>query len=191
MKFLIVYGTSEGQTRKISAFMADELIKAGHNVDQCNAADYPASPLNYDGVLIGASIHIGKYQPVVKDYIERYSNLLNNRPGAFFSVCLAIISDDEAERDDVRMICNNFLARVGWQPTMSTSIAGALRNKQYGFFKRLLMKLLTWREGHKTSIAKDYEYTNWDEVRKFALEFAEQANQINQRFKKESQLATA
>jgi menaquinone-dependent protoporphyrinogen oxidase len=172
MRFLIVYGTTEGQTRKIARFMGNVLQEAGHQVTVADAADEPPAPGAYDAILIGASVHIRKYQSAVTHYINHHVAALNKMPGAFFSVCLAMASNLEDEHDEAKKITDDFLEQTGWQVRMSTQIAGALKYTQYDFFKRILMKMIAKREGQKTDTSQDYEYTNWDEVKKFALNFA-------------------
>src|SRR4051794_7140900 len=127
MKFLIVYGTTEGHTRKIARFMEDVLQDAGHKVTIADASDEPPSPKDYDSILIGGSLHMHKYQSAVTDYITRNVALLNNSPGAFFSVCLAIASDIEDEHREAEKITRDFLSQTEWRPLMTTQIAGALK----------------------------------------------------------------
>ncbi len=172
MKVLIVYGTTEGQTRKISQFMEAILKDSGHEVTVANASETPPSPSSYDAVIIGASIHIHKYQSAVVHYIKRHSEALNKMPGAFFSVCLAIASDLEEEHKEAKKITTDFLEHIGWKPVMTTQVAGALKYTQYGFFTRLIMKSIAKREGRTTDTSKDYEYTDWNAVREFVKEFA-------------------
>src|SRR4030095_3983026 len=127
MKILIVYGTTEGQTRKISHFMEAILKDGGHEVTVADASETPPSPFSYDAVIVGASIHIHKYQSAVVHYINRHIEALNNRPGAFFSVCLAMASDREEEHREAKKITTDFLEHIGWKPFMVTQIAGALK----------------------------------------------------------------
>ena len=172
MKILIVYGTTEGQTRKISHFMEAVLKDGGHEVTVADAPETPPSPSSYDAVIIGASIHIHKYQSAVLRYITHHIEALNKIPGAFFSVCLAVASDMDEEHKEAAKITNDFLEHTGCKPLMTTHIAGALKYTQYGFFTRLVMKRIARREGRTTDTSKDHEYTNWDAVREFAEEFA-------------------
>jgi menaquinone-dependent protoporphyrinogen oxidase len=172
MKILIVYGTTEGQTRKISQFMEAVLKNSGHEVTVADASEAPPSPSSYDAVIIGASVHIHKYQSAIVHYIKRHIEALNKIPGAFFSVCLAIASNLEAEHREARKITTDFLEHLGWKPVMTTQVAGALKYTQYGFFTRLMMKSIAKREGRTTDTSKDYEYTDWNAVREFVKEFA-------------------
>jgi len=173
MNILVVYGTTEGQTRKIARFIENILTSGGNKVTIADACDEPPSPKDYDAVLIGASIHMHNYQSSVKHYITRHITELNKMPGAFFSVCLAVASDLEDEHKEAQKITNDFLEQTGWKPLMTTQIAGALKYTQYDFFKRLIMKMISKKEGRTTDTSKDYEYTDWDAVKKFVNEFTD------------------
>jgi len=175
MKFLIVYGTTEGQTRKIAGFMEETLKAEGHLVTIADATNDPPAPSGYDAVLIGCSIHIHKYQNAITHYITRHAEVLNKMPGAFFSVCMAVASDMVDEHKEAAKIASDFLVQTGWKPLMTTQIAGALKFTEYDFFKRLVMKMIAKREGHTVDTSKDYEYTDWNAVKKFVTEFAAKA----------------
>jgi menaquinone-dependent protoporphyrinogen oxidase len=175
MKFLIVYGTVEGQTRKIALYMKDVLQQAGNTVTIADASDNPPAPASYDAVLIGSSIHMHKYQSSVMHYAGHYAEVLNKMPGAFFSVCLAVASDMEEEHREAEKIANDFLEQTKWKPLITTQIAGALKYTQYDFFKRIIMKMISKREGRTTDTSQDYEYTDWDTVNRFVIEFARSA----------------
>ncbi len=170
MNILILYGTTEGQTRKIARFMGDHLQSLGHRVTLADASDNPPDPGGFDRVIIGASIHIHKYQSAVQHYVTNYAPKLNSMPSAFFSVCLAVASDDEQEHLEAQKIMNDFLGQSGWKPLIREQFAGALLYTKYDFFKRMIMKMISKREGRTTDTSQDYEYTDWDAVRKFAGE---------------------
>jgi menaquinone-dependent protoporphyrinogen oxidase len=172
MKLLIVYGTTEGQTRKIAHYMEEVLKKEGHAVTVCDATQNPPAPNAYDAVIIGASIHIAKYQSPVTHYIFHHVKQLNKMPGAFFSVCMAVASGHEEEHRAAQKITDDYLYHSDWKPMMVTQVAGALKYTQYDFFKRLIMKYISKREGGATDTSRDHEYTNWEEVKKFVLDFA-------------------
>lgn len=188
MKILIVYGTIEGQTRKIARFMNDVLQEAGHKVTIADASDEPPSPDGYDAVLIGGSIHAHNYQTSITHYIKQNVNALNKIPGAFFSVCLAVASDREEEHREAEKIAADFIEQTGWHPLRITQFAGALKYSKYDFFKRMVMKMIAKKEGHITDPSQDYEYTNWNEVKSFVIDFTENvAQSTNTSIKTEKQ----
>ncbi len=172
MKILIVYATGEGQTRKIARFMEEVLQAENHSVVIADATEEPPSPENFDAVLVGSSIHIQKYHSSIKDYVMQNVDELNKKPSAFFSVSMAIASDIEEEHKEVEKIAQRFLDQTGWKPKEINHIAGALKYTQYDYFKRLIMRMIAKKEGGSTDTSKDHEYTDWDAVRSFVLDFA-------------------
>jgi menaquinone-dependent protoporphyrinogen oxidase len=175
MKILVVYGTTEGQTRKIARYMENELVTAGHSVTLTDASDAPLKPQGFDAVIIGASIHVQKYQSAVTHYISENAVALNAMPCAFFSVSLAIASEFEEEHLAIKKITTDYLAATGWRPVMVTQIAGALKYTEYDYFKRLIMKMISKKEGRTTDTSRDHEFTDWNAVKAFTLEFEAKA----------------
>jgi len=175
MKILIVYGTGEGQTRKIARYMEDVLTKENHQVVIADATEEPPRPDDFDAVLIGASIHIQKYQKAVRHYVMDNVEVLNKRHSAFFSVCMAVASDIREEHEEAHRIAEAFLEKTDWQAKQVKHIAGALRYTQYDYFKRLIMRMIAKKEGGPTDTSQDYEFTDWEDVRKFVIDFANQS----------------
>lgn len=127
-------------------------------VDTCNA------------IIVGGSLHEGRYQREVRTFIENHKAILGSRPSAFFSVSLAAASRDSEERAEAVRIAQAFTAHAGWTPGRIASFAGALKYTQYSWLKRMLMKRISAKEGGDTDTSRDHEYTDWDEVSRFVEE---------------------
>ena len=56
-------------------------------------------------------------------------------------------------------------------------VAGALLYTRYNFLVRFVMRQITKAEGGDTDTSRDYEYTDWDAVDRFAEAFARQLRQ--------------
>ncbi|HEY8519535.1 MAG TPA: menaquinone-dependent protoporphyrinogen IX dehydrogenase [Gammaproteobacteria bacterium] len=172
-RLLIAYGTTEGQTAKIAAHIGDAARRVGLEVAVCPAAEIDeAEPARYDAIVVGGSLHDGRYQRAVRDFVARHRELLAARPSAFFSVSLAAASRDPAERAEAMRIARDFTAAAGWTPRQIASFAGALKYTQYSWLKRALMKHIARKEGGDTDTSRDFEYTDWDDVTRFAEAFA-------------------
>ena len=66
-----------------------------------------------------------------------------------------------------------FRDETGWTPRRTAVFAGRLAWTQYDFFTRLMMRLITRRHGSKDrDVKQDYDYTDYDAVRRFAAEVA-------------------
>jgi menaquinone-dependent protoporphyrinogen oxidase len=152
------------------------LQNRGHQVTITNTNAEPPAPKAFDAIIISSTIHMHKYQFAVKHYIKKYVANLNQIPGAFFSVSLAVASGMEDELLDVQKLTASFLEKIGWKPLMTSQIAGALKYTEYDYFKRLIMKMISKKEGGATDTSQDYEYTNWDEVTKVTNEFVNEAS---------------
>jgi menaquinone-dependent protoporphyrinogen oxidase len=170
-KILLTYGTTEGQTATIADFIADVLRGHGHDVTMTDVKDMDDTiPDGYDAVIVGASIHMAKHDKHVVDFVAKNHDTLARMPAAFFSVSLAAHGDTvEAEG-----YVEQFQKETGWRPDKVALFGGALLYTQYGFIKRHLMKRIA---GHKpgnlgTDLSRDYVYTEWDGVRRFAEHFA-------------------
>ncbi|MBA2662721.1 MAG: menaquinone-dependent protoporphyrinogen IX dehydrogenase [Bradymonadaceae bacterium] len=169
----IVYGTTEGQTRKISEHIANTLDERNCEVVILSAKELPDNFAvdDFDAVIVGASIHAGKYQKEVVEFVGRHHEQLQNRPSAFFSVSLSEAGDDEQAKVQIHGFIDKFMERTGWHPLLVASFGGALPYTKYGFMKRMIMKSITKRAGGDIDTSRDYEYTDWSSVDHFAENF--------------------
>jgi len=172
MKILIIYGTVEGQTRKIARFMEDILQEKSHQVVISNAVENPPAPDDFDAILIGSSIHMSKYNTLIKSYVQDNIKILNNKPSAFFSVSMAVASSIKEEHEEVAQIAKNFLKETNWNTHTIWQIAGALKYTQYNYFKKLIMRSIAKKEGGSMETNKDHEYTDWSKVKEHVLNFS-------------------
>jgi len=173
-RVLILYGTTDGHTRKIAAALQGILSWEGSRVDVVDARDVSrhVRPEDYDGVVVAASIHIGGYQRTVKRWVRAHAEGLSGMPSAFVSVCLGILEQRSEPRQEVERILQRFLDRGGWRPLMTKTVAGAVRYTRYNWLKKFVMKRIVAKAGGGTDTTRDYEYTDWDDLRGFAREFA-------------------
>ena len=172
-RILVLYGTTDGQTATIARALADTLALDGAAVDVVDAASREADPADYDGIVVAASIHAGGYQRTVRRWVRRYARILDGKPTAFVSVCLAVLQrDDPQVQHELAMIVDRFLTGVDWTPGITKSVAGALPYSQYNWVKRWVMKRIVRKAGGDTDTTRDYEYTDWADVRAFAQRFS-------------------
>jgi len=171
--FLILYGTGEGQTAKIAQRIATTISERGHEATVIDVRDRTDSfALNgYDAVIVGASIHVGKHQEAIREFVSENRDTLAGMPTVFFQVSLS--SANEEKQEEAAGYVESFIAETGWHPDRIGQFGGALRFSEYGFLKRLMMKqiakdLLTEERKPKG----DIEFTNWDAVDAFTADVA-------------------
>ena len=173
-RILLIYASTEGQTALIAERMAHTLREKAHTVD-LQPADVDWAKVEfaaYDGVIIGASIHYGHHPAYLRTLVRRHRGALAERPNAFFSVSLSAGGPRPKPAAAQRYI-DKFLRRTGWQPQVSASIAGAVKYSVYGPIKRRVMIVFVGLGGGETDTSRDYEYTDWGAVERFAGEFAQ------------------
>ncbi|WP_138417379.1 flavodoxin domain-containing protein [Sinomonas gamaensis] len=172
-RIFLIYGSTEGQTEKIAEVISDVLRERGHDVTMLDVKEAGDGILEgYDGVVVGASIHVGKHDRHIVDFVRRHQDALARTASAFFSVSLAAHGD----RPEAESYIEQFEQETGWMPAKVALFSGALLYTQYGFVKRLLMKKIAGDKPGElgTDTSRDYVYTEWDGVRRFAEDFASQ-----------------
>lgn len=168
MKLLIIYGTTEGQTRKICEFLQKEAQNKGLTVTLADASQSEAvpSPKGYEAVIVAASVHMGEYQSSIEHYVRENHKLLNLVPGLFLSVSLTAATDEPESWKELKKITEDFMSKTEWQPAFIEQVAGALLYTKYNFFKKFIMRLIAKKSSGDTDTSQDFEYTDWDQVRR-------------------------
>ncbi|MBD1388184.1 menaquinone-dependent protoporphyrinogen IX dehydrogenase [Neiella sp. HB171785] len=175
LKVLFVFTSREGQTDKITARMADQLTGAGHVVErrQLTATTVAMNDLaTFDWVVIGGSIHYGKHEAFLANFIQRHLSALEQTQNAFFTVNLTA-RKPEKNTPDNNPYLKKFLGQVGWLPTRTAVFAGALLYSQYNWHDKLIIRFIMWLTKGNTDTSKDIDYTDWQQVERFADSLAE------------------
>jgi len=86
MKTLIIYQSTYGKTEKIlkEILVGKDSLVEMKKIKQVSAQDLEA----HDKIALGGAIHAGNIQKEVKDFCEKHSALLENKPLALFLCCL-------------------------------------------------------------------------------------------------------
>lgn len=170
---LVVYGTTEGHTRKIAEFISDALRKHGKEVTLIDSATPAAAQVQpiYAGAILGGSLHNHKHQSSLAHFIKSNVGWLNAIPTAFYSVSLSMAGQDQAAWAEAKKLAEQFLDETGLRPGMVRMIAGALKYTQYDYFKRYMMMSIAKQAGGEVDTSRDHEYTDWDGVAHFVDEF--------------------
>ena len=171
-RILIVYGTTHGHTAKVADVLAQQLLRSGADVVTRPAQGCTARPDDFDGVIVAASVHAGGYQRPVVKWARRHAAALASRPSAFVSVCLGVLQRDPAVHRELDAIVDRFVVRTGWRPAQVKKVAGALPYTRYNWFIRRTMKRIVAKAGGETDTSRDWEYTDWSDLRAFGDTFA-------------------
>ena len=175
MNVLIVYGTTDGQTRKIAEWTATHVRKLGHEVDLRDSAwpGYDSNLVTFDAFIIAASIHQERHQDTIINFAIAHHELLSARPSAFISVSLSAVLEDE--RKEAQKYVDRFVSVTGWQPRMALLLGGALRFTDYDYFQEQIVKFVVMKRGGAASTERDHEFTDWNALAGFVDGFLETA----------------
>src|SRR4051794_37245262 len=127
---LILFGTTDGHTRKIADCLAETLRQEGADIDVRDIAAGIGGiaglrPELYAGVLVAAPVRRGHYPRRLVRWVRANAEILAKRPSAFLSICLAVLDPSPETQGEVQAIAERFLQLTGWRPTRIRTIAGA------------------------------------------------------------------
>ena len=173
-RILIIYGTAYGQTERIAQEIAKVLKDAGNIVSVVMGDHLPIdlSLDEYDGFVVAASVLFGRHQQYIRAFVRDHRTYLEAVPTAFVSVCGAMGEPNQGALLRAQSYVQKFLDATGWQPSLAKSFAGGLPYTRYSPWIRWMMKMISRRTGRPTDTSRDYDFTDWSEVDRFAGRFA-------------------
>ena len=116
-RILVVYGTTEGHTEQIATAIGNALTASGFEAHVIQAGTLDPRPADYDGVIVSASVHGGRYQKPVARWIRAHAAELQQKPAAFVSSSLGVLQHDPKVDAELDAIVHRFIDPLGWQPT--------------------------------------------------------------------------
>lgn len=168
MRTLIAYSTLEGQTLKISQRLKELFEQRGHAVELMEIGRPTGiDPATFDRIVIGASVHYGKYRADVYRFIAANRATLDRTPAAFFSVNLVARKPGRDTADSnpyIRVLKRN----TNWVPKLIGVFAGKLDYQRYGPLDRQVIRLIMWLTQGPTHSTACVEFTDWLAVEQFA-----------------------
>ena len=176
-RILVLYGTTDGHTAKVATAITHTLRRQGANVEMVNEAVRGSDPCpeDYTAVIVAASVHAGGYQRAVRRWVNKHAAALRGKPTAFVSICLGVLEGSLKTDQELSRIAQSFFTMTGWKPAVFKVVAGALPYTQYNWIKRWMMRRIVAKANGDTDTTRDYEYTNWNDLKAFAIEFYKRA----------------
>lgn len=172
MRILILYGTTEGHTRKIAMFIAERLVHRSHSVSLIDSANPPPTKwdlANYDAAIIAARVHAGLYPFRISRFVKNHRAMLNDRPAAFVSVSMAAAGHRPGDEERAARYATRFLTATGWQPKRVYHAAGARLYQKHNLLGRWVLGIV---DRHRYDTGRDHEFTDWTALGRFADDWA-------------------
>lgn len=161
MKTLIIYGSVEGQTRKIARFAAEKITEMGHEVEVIDADD-PAG-IAFDGVeavILAASVHQRRHPRNFEALITAQAADLAKAKTLLISVSLNAAFPEG--RDEAAEYLAEMEMRTSFKPDEEMLLGGAVRTAQYDYFAMQVLRHVIMRDKPFDPSVSDHEFTDWD-----------------------------
>ena len=166
-KAVIIYSTTDGQTKRICEFLKQKL-EAKINIDLFSIEDVDQAELNfYDNIIIGASIRYGKHSPKLYKFIEKNIDVLKAKFTAFFTVNV-VARKEGKNTPDTNPYMKKFLQLTNWQPNLLGVFAGKIDYPSYKFTDKQMIRLIMFITKGPTDTSGSFEFTNWKSVEEFS-----------------------
>ncbi|MDJ0640125.1 MAG: flavodoxin domain-containing protein [Paracoccaceae bacterium] len=162
MNVLVIYGTVEGQTKKIAEFVADHCRSEDHTVEIFDTATDPvtASVKDFDKVVLAASVHERRHPRDFEAFVSGYQDDLAERDTMMLSVSLNAAFPAGMEEAQDYLV--EMKMRTGLEPIAELLVAGAVRQATYDYYAKQVLQHVVLRDHDFDPTKGDYEFTDWD-----------------------------
>jgi menaquinone-dependent protoporphyrinogen oxidase len=179
---LVVYSSRSGHTRRIAEYIATAVRARGQAATVKDAVDRrePFRAREYAGAILASPIYSGRHEGDIIAFASDCRAELDALPAAFVTVSFNAATAEDLARSpearrraeaEVRRAVDAFVDRTGWRPSRVVAVGGAILYSQYNVIIRLITKLLVKAHGGPGDTSRDYEYTDWAALDRFAEEF--------------------
>ena len=165
MKKIFIYSSSNGQSLKICEALNKNKESLIIDMDMLKTTKLD----NFDQIVIGASVKYGDHNKEVYEFVKKNRVLLEKKKTVFFSVN-ATARKSEKNKPKTNPYIIKFLKKTNWTPDHIGVFAGMIDFPNYNFIEKYIIKLIMWITNGPTDTSKTFEFTNWEDVKKFSEE---------------------
>lgn len=164
---LILYSTTDGHTIEICQRLKGVMEESGDTVEMLDLKGGPVlADLDFDKIVIGASIRYGKHQKTVYEFIRNNQATLERYPNALFSVNV-VARKPEKNTPETNPYLQKFLKQIDWAPQNLGVFAGKIVYPDLGTFDRTMIRFIMWMTKGPTDPTGTFEFTDWNKVEEF------------------------
>ena len=168
---LIIFSSFDGHTINICEHISKNL-QANHYPKLMNLKDAKKSDLEEaEKIIVGASIRYGDHRKNLYKFVDQNKDLLDEKDNAFFSVN-AVARKEDKNTANTNPYITKFLRKSKWRPKKIEVFAGRIDYPKYNAFDKYMIRFIMWITSGPTNMNESYEFTNWNQVKKFAQEIS-------------------
>jgi menaquinone-dependent protoporphyrinogen oxidase len=170
-KVLVTYGSRFGSTKEIAEYMIDVLKEKGIQVDLYDVAKVPSNIDDYDVVLIGSGIQIGRWKNTALNFLKKHKETLHKKTTGLFVSCVFGMYPEK--REDAR---KKFLVDVADKFDLEPDGLGLFgscldftgkKGLKYSITVNIMKKDLA---DMGVEYDEFYEFRDWENIREWAEE---------------------
>jgi len=171
-RVLVAYATWAGATKEVAETIADTFQRNGLNAEVHDAGKIDAID-EYDGIILGTSIHATKPVHGFSKFLRRFNEKLSNKPIAFFTVCANMMEDCEENRTETLGWLHNATGKYPHLNPVSVGLFGGAvvtESKEYNSLFVLVRKII---DAMKKKMVEDYgksDFRDWEKIRNWSEE---------------------
>jgi menaquinone-dependent protoporphyrinogen oxidase len=186
LKALIAYGTRYGATAGTSEEIGKILQGKGFDVKIVNVKEDKIKDISeYDLIVVASGMRMGKWVSEAEDFLKKFQKEFNQKKLALFVSTMKTVAEREGKTEEggvcsSRKVAEDIVAEYGLKPITMGFFGGVIDYNKMGF---LMRKTMGWikpqleKDGFKEVEPGVYDLRDWDEIRKWATELAEKAQQ--------------
>jgi menaquinone-dependent protoporphyrinogen oxidase len=167
MRFLLIYASIDGQTKKIAERIMATIQAGKHDCQMVSIEHAPQKMEAVDCLVIGSRIRFGHHDKAGAAFVQAHLDWLNQHPSAFYSVSL-VARKKEKSTPATNSYCRKFFSKTHWQPKNAAVFAGKLDYSLYNFWQKRIIRFIMWMTDGPTDFSSKIEYTDWEKVDEFA-----------------------
>lgn len=169
---LLLYSSVYGLSKQICERIQANLAQRGLRADVAPLVGHAVQPAAYDAIVLGVSIKHGKHHPSVLEFVRANKPMLESKPSALFSVNL-VARKPGKNTPGTNPYLKRLIAQSPWKPRLLGVFAGELDYSRYGPLDKHMMRLVMWINRGPTDFATRVQFTDWNEVERFAGKVAQ------------------
>lgn len=173
-RLLILYATHDGHTAQIAHAVGEAARNAGWEPDIWPCTDLPRdfALTPYAAAIVAAPIIAGRYPGAIQKAVKRLRPALTKLPTAFLSVSWGATGQPWAPKPEQRQQANGRLfQQTSWRPARLIEVSGAILYTRHTWPLRWLWSLFIRRTGGPHDLSRDYDFTDWEAVRRETQQF--------------------
>jgi len=173
LRFMVAYHSEEGQTEKVAHHVARQIENRGQvaRLIQTDDVDDISEVGAFDAAIIAGALHLGAYGSALTEFVSKHAGELNKVPSTFLTVSLSAASDDPLDLVGTEKDALEFQQETGWSPEHMQFVAGAVRDRETGLLKRLMIHAIMRIKGVELDPSGTTEFTDWGALDRFVTGF--------------------